>query len=64
MEEAIGNLWKAWSNKNSLVSTSESRLGGLTVEETALKKSAVLEEQVKRAVETRWRWKVAKASLK
>ncbi len=29
-------------------------LGGLNVEETALKKNAVRLEQVKRAVETRW----------
>jgi hypothetical protein len=40
------------------------RLGGLTVEETALKKSAVREEQVKRAVETSRRWKAARASSK
>jgi hypothetical protein len=40
------------------------RLGSLTVEETALKKSAVREEQVKRAVETRRRRKAAKASSK
>ena len=42
------------------------RLGGLTVEETALKNSAVSEEQVKRTVETRRRRKVAnlKASSK
>ncbi len=40
------------------------RLGGLTVEETALKKSVVREEQVKRAVETRRRRKAARASSK
>ena len=32
------------------------RLGGLTVEETALKKSAVRVEQAKRSAETRRRW--------
>ncbi len=36
----------------------------VSVEETALKKRAGREEQVKRAVETSWRWKVAKASSK
>ena len=40
------------------------RLGDLSVEETALKKKAGREEQVKRAVETRQRRKAAKASLK
>ena len=38
------------------------RLGGLSVAETAVRKSARHEEQVKRAVETRWRRKAAKAS--
>ncbi len=42
----------------------EPSLGGLSVEETALKKRAGREEQVKRAVETCRRWKVAKASSK
>ena len=39
-------------------------MGGLSVEETALKKKAGREDQVKRAVETRRRRKVAKASSK
>ena len=39
-------------------------LGGLSVEETALKKRAGREEQVKCAVETCRRWKVAKAPSK
>ena len=38
--------------------------GGLSVEETALKKGARHEEQVKRAVETRLRRKASKESLK
>mmetsp|Transcript_11450 Transcript_11450/g.24608 ORF Transcript_11450/g.24608 Transcript_11450/m.24608 type:complete len:131 (+) Transcript_11450:1160-1552(+) len=38
------------------------RLGGLTVEETALKKSAKREEQAKRSVETRRRRKAARSS--
>ena len=40
------------------------RLGGLSVEETALKKKAVREDQAKRSVETRRRRKAAQASLK
>ncbi len=40
------------------------RLGGLTVEETALKKSAKREEQAKRSVETRRRRKEARSSSK
>ncbi len=36
-------------------------LGGLSVEETALKKKAVREDQAKRSVETRRRRKAAKA---
>ena len=40
------------------------RLGGLSVEETALKKKAGHQEQVKRAVETRRGRKAAKASSK
>ncbi len=40
------------------------QLGGLTVEEAALKKSSVREERVKRAVETRRRRKAARASSK
>jgi len=40
------------------------RLGGLSVAETAVRKSARHEEQVKRAVETRRRRKAAKASSK
>ncbi len=39
-------------------------LGGLSVEETALKKKAGREDQAKRSVETRRRWKAAQASLK
>ena len=39
-------------------------MGGLSVEETALKKKAGREDQVKRAVETRRRLKAAKASSK
>ena len=38
--------------------------GGLSAEETALKKGARHEEQVKRAVETRWRRNAAKESSK
>ena len=40
------------------------RLGGLSVAETAVRKSARHEDQVKRAVETRRRRKAAKASSK
>ena len=40
------------------------RLGGLSVAETAVRKSAGHEEHVKRAVETRRRRKAAKASSK
>ncbi len=40
------------------------RLGGISVENTDLKKRAVREEQVKRAVETRRHRKAAKASSK
>ena len=40
------------------------RLGGHSVAETAVRKSARHEEQDKRAVETRWRKKAAKASSK
>ncbi len=44
---------------------SKRRLGGLSVAETAVRKSARHEDQVKRAVETRWRRKAAaKASSK
>ena len=40
------------------------RLGGLSVEETALKKKAGREDQAKRSVETRQRRKAAQASSK
>ena len=40
------------------------RLGGLSVEETARKKKAGREEQIKRTVETRRRRKAVKASSK
>ncbi len=40
------------------------RLGGLSVEETALKKKAGREDQAKRSVETRQRQKAAQASSK
>ena len=43
---------------------SKPSLGGLSVAETAVRKSAGHEEQVKRAVETRRRRKAAKASSK
>ncbi len=48
----------------STVYTSMYRLGGLTMEETALKKSAVRVEQAKRSAETRRRWKAAGATSK
>ena len=58
MEEAIAlDVWaRQPPNKPSL--------GGLSVAETAVRKSARHEEQVKRAVETRRRRKAAKASSK
>ena len=40
------------------------RLGGLSAEETALKKKAGREDQAKRSVETRQRRKAAQASSK
>jgi hypothetical protein len=40
------------------------RLGGLSVEETALRKGVARVEQIKRAVETRRRRRVAKAASK
>ena len=42
----------------------KSRLGGLCVEETALRKGVARVEQVKRAVETRRRRRAAKAASK
>ena len=47
-----------------LVAHGKPRLGGLSVEETALKKKAGREDQAKRSVETRRRRKAAQASSK
>ena len=56
-----GATWRCWL---WMFGRGKPRLGGLSVAETAVRKNARHEEQVKRAVETRRRRKAAKASSK